>query len=101
MRKWGAAAVRLAARPGYVVWGILLAALLLRITFDIVENWRPIFDSSDYDRYARSLASGHGYPRSTISGSEDPTAMRMPRMTIAPKIPQNKTLCWYCAGTLK
>jgi 4-amino-4-deoxy-L-arabinose transferase-like glycosyltransferase len=62
-----------------VAWSILLAGLVLRVVFVRATHWPPpIFDPADYDRHAVSLANGHGYPMSLISGPGDPTAMRMP-----------------------
>jgi 4-amino-4-deoxy-L-arabinose transferase-like glycosyltransferase len=66
------------ARPGHVGWGILLAALALRVGFVLSTDYVAFFDPADYDRHARSMLHGHGYPGSLISGPGDPTAYRMP-----------------------
>ena len=65
-------------RPGRLAWAILLVALAGRVAFVLLTDFVAIFDPGDYARHARSLSEGNGYPGSLISGSEDPTALRMP-----------------------
>ena len=43
------------------------------------------------------------YPFRELAGAgfRTPTAINAPRMSKAPRMPQNNTRCWYAAGTAK
>jgi 4-amino-4-deoxy-L-arabinose transferase-like glycosyltransferase len=69
---------RLLARPGPLVWAILITALVARVAYVLSTDVFLLFDPADYARHAQSLAEGHGYPGSQLSGPGDPTALRMP-----------------------
>lgn len=46
-----------------VAAALVLFALVVRIAAAVVSFGAPLaFDATDYDRHARSIASGHGYP---------------------------------------
>jgi 4-amino-4-deoxy-L-arabinose transferase-like glycosyltransferase len=67
------------ARPrlGRAVWLLLLAALVLRLGFvAVTPHYRLVDDATDYDRHARSIASGHGYADVGMRGRE--SAFRPP-----------------------
>ncbi len=68
---------RLRALFGGRAWLILFGALLLRVAIVKVTGNQLGGDAFEYDRYARSLASGHGYPLSSIAQS-GPTAFFPP-----------------------
>jgi 4-amino-4-deoxy-L-arabinose transferase-like glycosyltransferase len=58
---------------------IVLVALLLRVIVVAADTpYRPANDSLDYDRYARSIAAGDGYPQSGTLLFGGPTALRPP-----------------------
>jgi hypothetical protein len=62
-----------------VALALLAAALLLRVGLVIATpHYRLGSDAADYDRHARSLAAGHGYPASTVAPGGGPTALRPP-----------------------
>lgn len=61
-------------------WVLVLVAvaLVIRVAAAVASFHAPIgFDAHDYDRHARSIASGHGYPRA-LRPSSSPTAFRPP-----------------------
>jgi 4-amino-4-deoxy-L-arabinose transferase-like glycosyltransferase len=61
--------------PGVIV----LAALALRLGVIAGDSgYRPQNDAFEYDYYARSIAAGHGYPRSGYLLQGGPTAIRGP-----------------------
>jgi 4-amino-4-deoxy-L-arabinose transferase-like glycosyltransferase len=58
---------------------IVLVALLVRVVVVVADTpYRPANDSLDYDRYARSIAAGDGYPESGTLLYGGPTALRPP-----------------------
>jgi 4-amino-4-deoxy-L-arabinose transferase-like glycosyltransferase len=58
---------------------LILAALAIRVAVVLTDgNFRPEFDSLDYDRHARSIAAGHGFPDTFIAPGGGPTAGRSP-----------------------
>jgi hypothetical protein len=62
-----------------VAIALLAVALLLRAGLVIATPHHHLgSDGADYDRHARSLAAGHGYPPSTVSPTGGPTALRPP-----------------------
>lgn len=83
LRRAGETALRLldlaAAHPGRTVAAILLAALGVRLlAIALSGGYVPFSDAADYDRHARSIAAGDGFPQTTavIHGGE--TALRPP-----------------------
>ncbi|MGI8462347.1 MAG: glycosyltransferase family 39 protein [Solirubrobacterales bacterium] len=57
---------------------ILVVALILRLGALAIESgYEPVFDSADYDRHARSIAAGDGYPQ-TVIAENGPSAFRPP-----------------------
>lgn len=64
---------------GKAVWVLLALALVLRLAL-LVATWdAPLTaDPADYDRHARSIASGQGYPESEVAPAGGPTAVRPP-----------------------
>jgi 4-amino-4-deoxy-L-arabinose transferase-like glycosyltransferase len=59
--------------------GIVLLALVLRIVVIAFDTgYRPANDALEYDYYARSIASGDGYPESGYLLQGGPTAIRGP-----------------------
>jgi 4-amino-4-deoxy-L-arabinose transferase-like glycosyltransferase len=64
-------------RAAYVVCFLLFVALVARLAFiGVTSEYELRHDASDYDRHARSIASGHGYPDAAAPGR--PTAYRPP-----------------------
>ena len=58
-------------------WIILLLALLLRVGYvAVTPDYALVHDAVDYDRAAKSIAQGNGYPYSRVKGRE--TAFRPP-----------------------
>jgi 4-amino-4-deoxy-L-arabinose transferase-like glycosyltransferase len=58
---------------------IILLALVLRVAVVVADTgYRPANDALEYDYYARSIASGHGYPPSGYLLQGGPTAIRGP-----------------------
>lgn len=58
---------------------ILLVALAIRLALLLLTpDYAPIYDSGDYDRHARSIAAGDGYPGALIGAAEGPSAFRPP-----------------------
>jgi 4-amino-4-deoxy-L-arabinose transferase-like glycosyltransferase len=56
---------------------IFAVGLILRLAMVAAEgDYTPVYDSLDYDRHARSIAAGDGYPESNIA--EGPSAFRPP-----------------------
>lgn len=73
-----AGAVRRLARLGWVPWLILAVALAVRVGVVLAtRGFEPVADPADYERYARSLAGGEGFPDSTAPAG-GPTAYRPP-----------------------
>ena len=60
--------------------GVILAlALLVRLAaLPATSGYEPIYDSADYDRHARSIAAGDGYPEALIGAVDGPSAFRPP-----------------------
>src|SRR5919197_2670526 len=64
-------------RAAYAVCFVLLVALLARLAFvGLTPGYELSHDPADYDKYARSIATGHGYPDAAAPGR--PTAYRPP-----------------------
>jgi 4-amino-4-deoxy-L-arabinose transferase-like glycosyltransferase len=62
---------------------ILALALLLRIGVIVATpDFFPIYDAGDYDRHARSIADGDGYP-GALGTPGGPTALRPPLYPLA------------------
>ena len=62
-----------------VAAALVLLSLAVRVAVVVVDgDFRPEFDSADYDRHARSIAAGHGYPGTYIAPGGGPTAGRSP-----------------------
>jgi 4-amino-4-deoxy-L-arabinose transferase-like glycosyltransferase len=77
-----AGAHRERARPriGPAVWLILLFALVLRLGYvAVTPDYKLVDDATDYDRHARSIASGNGYADVGLPGRA--TAFRPPGYT--------------------
>jgi 4-amino-4-deoxy-L-arabinose transferase-like glycosyltransferase len=69
----------LEARPGQVLVAILALALVVRVAVILAEpGYEPTFDSADYDRHARSIADGDGFPESVMAANGGPSAFRPP-----------------------
>lgn len=69
---------RLQANHRLALTAILAVALVLRLGALVLESgYEPRLDSADYDRHARSIAAGDGFPESTIAGG-GPSAFRPP-----------------------
>ena len=67
------------ASPVRVVVVILAVALLARVAVVLVyDDYTPLFDTRDYDRHARSIAAGDGYPTSWIVPGSEENAFRPP-----------------------
>jgi 4-amino-4-deoxy-L-arabinose transferase-like glycosyltransferase len=65
-------------RPGAAVWLILLLALVVRVAIvEATPGYTVMRDAADYDRHARSIAAGDGYPDTNVAGG-GPTAFRPP-----------------------
>jgi 4-amino-4-deoxy-L-arabinose transferase-like glycosyltransferase len=76
----GWARLRAAApRQEVVIGAVVLLALLARVVVMLVSpHYKLTFDAVDYDRHARSIATGHGYPPSLLDPNGGPTAFRPP-----------------------
>jgi len=62
-----------------VMAAIVLVALAVRLgAVAATPHLHLADDPRDYDRHARSIAAGHGYPKSQIDLSGGPTAIRPP-----------------------
>lgn len=67
------------SKPGKGIWALLALALLLRLALlAAVPDPGLAGDPADYDRHARSIASGDGYPESVVAPDGGPTAIRPP-----------------------
>lgn len=56
---------------------ILVLALVVRLGALVAESgYEPVYDSIDYDRHARSIAAGDGFPESHVA--DGPSAFRPP-----------------------
>jgi 4-amino-4-deoxy-L-arabinose transferase-like glycosyltransferase len=76
----GTPAPRARPRLGRAVWLILLAALVLRLGFvAVTPDYKLVDDATDYDRHARSIATGDGYADVGMPGRE--SAFRPPGYT--------------------
>lgn len=63
---------------------IVVVALVVRIGAIAVDSgYEPLQDSLDYDRHARSIAAGDGFPESTYAPGGGPAALRAPGYPIA------------------
>ena len=68
-----------ASRPWLAPALLILLALAVRTAVVIEDGgYRPEQDAYDYDRHARSIASGDGYPESGYVVDGGPTALRPP-----------------------
>lgn len=68
----------LGGRPRLTLAAILLVALAVRVGAIAATDYAPTKDALDYDRHARSIAAGDGYPVSTIAVGSRETAFRPP-----------------------
>jgi Dolichyl-phosphate-mannose-protein mannosyltransferase len=58
---------------------LLALALVVRLAVVLVDaDYTPVRDPADYDRHARSIAAGKGYPDTTVAAPSGPTAGRQP-----------------------
>jgi 4-amino-4-deoxy-L-arabinose transferase-like glycosyltransferase len=77
------------ARDGGRRWRLRLAAILVlaaaaRIALILVTPHFTLFgDPADYERWATSLAGGHGFPSTTIASAGTPSAFRPPAYPLA------------------
>ena len=68
-----------ASRPWLAPALLVLLALVVRTAVVVADTgYRPEQDAFDYDRHARSIASGDGYPQSGYVVDGGPTALRPP-----------------------
>ena len=74
-----------AARPGGLFHGrativaVVVLALVVRVGAIVADSgYRPQQDAWDYDRHARSIAGGDGYPDSYYVADRGPSALRAP-----------------------
>lgn len=66
-------------RPRIVLAFILVLALVIRLAaIGATSDYQPIYDSGDYDRHARSIAEGHGFPDAAVGEAQGPSAFRPP-----------------------
>jgi 4-amino-4-deoxy-L-arabinose transferase-like glycosyltransferase len=62
-----------------VIVAILILALVIRVEVVVhTPDYRLLFDSGDYDRHARSIAAGDGFPRTIFGAAGGPSAFRPP-----------------------
>jgi 4-amino-4-deoxy-L-arabinose transferase-like glycosyltransferase len=74
--RWAALAGRREARAVALVAGV---ALVVRVVVAIAQHDSAlVFDAQDYDRHARSIAAGDGYPATQLAEPGSPTALRPP-----------------------
>ena len=73
-----ARAVRIARGVPRVAWLILGLALAVRLGAIAVVDFAPVSDPEEYDRHARSIADGQGYPESRYAPGGGPSAFRPP-----------------------
>lgn len=65
--------------PAGAVWSLLALALVVRLlAVGAADGNRLGPDASDFNRHARSIAAGHGYPPSLEAAGGGPTAVRPP-----------------------
>ena len=58
---------------------ILAVALVARVAVVVfTPDYQALFDSGDYDRHARSIAAGDGFPPSVFAAAGGPSAFRPP-----------------------
>jgi hypothetical protein len=58
---------------------LLVLALAVRLAVVLADaDYVPATDPADYDRHARSIAAGHGYPETSVAAPSGPTAGRQP-----------------------
>ena len=58
---------------------ILALALVLRVVLVLAQpDLQPLADAGDYDRHAKSIAAGDGFPETLIADPGGPTALRPP-----------------------
>jgi 4-amino-4-deoxy-L-arabinose transferase-like glycosyltransferase len=58
---------------------LLALAFAIRLAVVLVDaDYVPATDPADYDRHARSIAAGHGYPETSVAAPSGPTAGRQP-----------------------
>jgi 4-amino-4-deoxy-L-arabinose transferase-like glycosyltransferase len=70
---------RMSRRRGLVLLSLLLVALAVRlVAVAATPDIRLPSDPRDYDRHARSIAAGHGYPPSQVAPAGGPSAIRPP-----------------------
>jgi 4-amino-4-deoxy-L-arabinose transferase-like glycosyltransferase len=62
------------------VWALLALALVVRLAFFLASSFdaHAALDPIDYDRHARSIAAGHGFPATLLPGARGPSAYRPP-----------------------
>jgi len=63
---------------GYFL-AILAVALVVRLAVAVGADTPLRYDAAEYDRNARSLAAGHGFPDTVLAEPGTPTALRPPR----------------------
>jgi hypothetical protein len=65
--------------PRVVLVALVLVACVVRLgALAATPHLALASDPRDYDRHARSIASGHGYPPSEVTAKRGPTAIRPP-----------------------
>jgi 4-amino-4-deoxy-L-arabinose transferase-like glycosyltransferase len=58
---------------------LLTLALAIRLAVVLADaDYAPATDPADYDRHARSIAAGNGYPDTSVAAPSGPTAGRQP-----------------------
>lgn len=57
---------------------MVLAVVARLAVVAATDEYQPLYDSADFDRHARSIADGDGYPRSQLVADGGPTAFRPP-----------------------
>jgi 4-amino-4-deoxy-L-arabinose transferase-like glycosyltransferase len=63
---------------------LVAVALLVRLGVIVATpGYDPRFDARDYDRHARSIARGDGYPPTTLAAPRSPSAHRPPGYPLA------------------
>lgn len=57
----------------------LALALIARVALALAVRHHPLpADAADYDRHARSIAAGHGFPPTAVAAGGGPSALRPP-----------------------
>jgi len=61
------------------LWAIVAIALVARLGVIVADSgYVPQQDAWDYDRHARSIADGDGFPPSYYAADDGPSALRAP-----------------------